>query len=165
MKSLSLVEESDEFTELRDLANNEKPLVVHIRLGDYKSESEFGILDGDYYREAIYRVLKPDKKIWVFTNEEELARRILPVEFSHMTRWITDVRLSSSETLELMRYGSGFVLGNSTFSWWAAYLNYSGSNLIVAPEPWFKSTDSPKHLIPEHWITVPAKYLNQKEIA
>ena len=159
MQSLRLRDESIEFKLLRDLALKEKPLVVHIRLGDYKAESEFGILDGTYYRKAIEQILVGDTKIWVFTNEEALARQIFPNEFSKNVRWVTDPSLSSSQTLELMRYGSGFVIGNSTFSWWGAVLNYSGSHRIVAPFPWFKLTESPRALLPEHWITVPASYL------
>jgi len=159
MKSLRLVDENSEFKQLCDLAKEEKPLVVHLRLGDYKSESDFGILSGDYYREAIRRVLGANENIWVFTNEEELANEIFPKEYSHMVRWITDGTLSSSQTLELMRHGASFVIGNSTFSWWAAFLNHSGSDRVVAPSPWFQSTTSPKDLIPKNWIKVPAQYV------
>ena len=159
MESLRLREEGIEFRSLRDLALKEKPLVVHIRLGDYLAESEFGILDVNYYRKAIQKVLAADDKIWVFTNDEMLARQIFPKEYSQYVRWVTDTKLSSSQTLELMRYGTSFVIGNSTFSWWGALLNYSHSDRIVAPTPWFKSTESPRALIPPHWVTVPASYL------
>jgi glycosyltransferase involved in cell wall biosynthesis len=159
MKSLKLVDENSEFKNLCNLAKEEKPLVVHLRLGDYKSESDFGILSGDYYREAIGRVLEADEKIWIFTNEEELANQIFPKEYSHKVRWITNGTLSSSQTLELMRHGTSFVIGNSTFSWWAAFLNHSGSDRVVAPSPWFRSTESPQDLIPKNWIKVPSQYI------
>jgi glycosyltransferase involved in cell wall biosynthesis len=159
MKSLKLVDENSEFKKLCNLAKEEKPLVVHIRLGDYKSESDFGILSGDYYRGAIERVLEANENIWVFTNEEELANQIFPKEYSHRVRWITDSNLSSSQTLELMRHGASFVIGNSTFSWWAAFLNHSGSDRVVAPSPWFQSATSPQDLIPKNWMEVRAQYI------
>ena len=161
MQSLRLVDESVEFKVLRDTALLEKPMVVHIRLGDYKAESDFGILSGDYYREAVGRLIGTAKTIWVFTNEEELAKKIFPAEYSENVRWVTQTGLSSSQTLELMRYGSSFVIGNSTFSWWSAILNYSGTTQVVAPSPWFKSTESPRDLIPKAWIQVEASFLKE----
>jgi glycosyltransferase involved in cell wall biosynthesis len=162
MQSLHLVDESLEFKVLRDAAVRDKPMVVHIRLGDYKAESDFGILSGDYYREAIGRLIGSTEKIWVFTNEEDLAREIFPVEYSQNVRWVAQSELSSSQTLELMRYGTSFVIGNSTFSWWAAILNHNNSLQVVAPKPWFKSTESPRDLIPDSWIQIEAKYLAEK---
>jgi hypothetical protein len=154
MKSLRLVDETSEFKKLLNLAKEEKPLVVHIRLGDYKSESDFGILSGDYYREAIGRVLEANENIWVFTNEEELANQIFPKEYSHKVRWITDGTLSSSQTLELMRHGASFVIGNSTFSWWAAKLARDESAQVVAPSPWFRSAPTHLELLPSNWLTI-----------
>jgi hypothetical protein len=42
------------------------------------------------------------------------------------------------------------VIGNSTFSWWAAYLNENQTN-IVAPRKWFKGREDPSELMPPHW--------------
>jgi len=46
LQSLSISDENPKLTELRSLALIEKPLIVHVRLGDYKNENSFGILPG-----------------------------------------------------------------------------------------------------------------------
>jgi hypothetical protein len=56
-----------------------------------------------------------------------------------------------------MRNMKGYVIGNSTFSWWAARLKYDHSAVVVAPVPWFKSMNDPEGLIPGDWITIEAE--------
>jgi hypothetical protein len=53
-----------------------------------------------------------------------------------------------------MRLGEGYVIANSTFSWWGAYLSRSSNPLIIAPRPWFSKVESPRDLIPDSWLTI-----------
>ena len=40
--------------------------------------------------------------------------------------------------MQLMSLSKYIVISNSTFSWWAAWLNYEKKNKIIAPKFWFK---------------------------
>jgi hypothetical protein len=53
-----------------------------------------------------------------------------------------------------MRYFSGYVISNSTFAWWAAFLRHNQEVPVYAPDPWFKMINDPKMLIPENWNKV-----------
>jgi len=155
LKQLKLKNPSTEIAVYQELALRELPLVVHIRLGDYENQDGFGIPSAKYYSDGISsQWLSGDyKKIWVFTNDMEKASHYLPSEYLPYVRWIPAISNSSSETLEVMRLGRGYVIGNSTFSWWGAFLSYSLNPKIVAPDPWFISANSPKDIIPTTWDT------------
>jgi hypothetical protein len=130
------------------------PIIVHIRLGDYKNEDGFGIPSKKYYERAIrhLRQIAIDAPIWYFSDEPELARKYLGARCPDGF-WFEDDLRSSCQLLEIMRHGSGYVIGNSTFSWWAAFLRKNQSAPVVSPVPWFRN-NSPVDLIPQNWLQI-----------
>jgi hypothetical protein len=158
LMNLELVQPSDQFEKYQQLAEIEKPLVVHIRLGDYLNETSFGIPSLKYYQTAITELFDPNthKKIWVFTNDQCGAERIFPKEFINQVRWIPNVADSAAETLEVMRLGNDYVIGNSTYSWWGAFLSKNEKASVIAPLPWFKDSMEPNLLCPPNWKRIKA---------
>lgn len=158
MRGLKLKEESSEVAEYRNLAEMEEPLIVHIRLGDYKKEDAFGIPNVEYYRSAIkdQLQLKHYRKIWAFSDEPELAKDVLRDFNPDFIRWIPEIANSTAQTFEVMRYGRGYVIANSSFSWWGAALSYNLDARVIAPLPWFKKMKEPAYLIPAQWTRLPA---------
>jgi hypothetical protein len=158
LKSMKLVQENLKIREFRELAKVESPIIVHFRFGDYKKEKSFGIPNSNYYQKTIDQLVKkfPTSKIWVFSDEMEVAEKAYPREFASKTRWITDKELSSAETLEVMRLGNSYVIANSTFSWWAAILSVTENPTVFCPEPWFQIENEPIDLIPLDWNRVTA---------
>jgi hypothetical protein len=166
LKELKLTENSVLVNYYIDLAKIERPLVVHLRLGDYKSENNFGILSPEYYESAITELLAKGiyRKVWIFSDEPELAGRILPLSITSHARWIPELEGSAAKTLEVMRHGHGYVIGNSTFSWWAAFISHTDSPIVIAPDPWFMNLSTPQDLIPPHWQLKPSSFLNKSQI-
>ncbi len=155
MKSMTLASSGRELNELKKLAPSEEPLVVHVRLGDYRNEPTFGLLTKEYYAEALelHRRLNSINRIWVFSDEISFAKDLIPTEWHDRIRWIHEVDQSTAATFEAMRLGTGYVIANSTFSWWAAMLSHNNP-LVVAPEPWFVGQSQPLGLIPSNWATI-----------
>jgi hypothetical protein len=147
---------AQEIIKFTELAQVEKPLVVHIRLGDYKNEPNFGLASKSYYEFAVKKLWGSNafEKIWVFSDEPELAASYFPKEFLSHLRWIPEILGSAALTLEVMRLGQGYVIGNSTYSWWGAYLSRSHNPPVIAPDPWFASLVDPIDLIPLRWNRV-----------
>ena len=140
------------------LAKSEKPIILHLRLGDYRNENSFGIPNPDYYKRSLDYILKlnSNNKVWIFSDETDSALDFLPQEYLDHYKLIDTRNLDSAQTLEIMKYGISYVIGNSTFSWWAATLSKTNSPIVVAPCPWFKSLEEPESLIPNNWIRVSA---------
>lgn len=158
MREIRLKEESLLVAEYKLRAAVENPLIVHIRLGDYKTESAFGIPDSNYYFAAINQEFRTGLygKIWAFSDEPALAKDVLKDFDSNLIRWIPEISGSTSQTFEVMRCGKGYVIANSSFSWWAAMLTYNLEATVIAPLPWFKDMNEPIYLIPPHWKRLPA---------
>jgi glycosyltransferase involved in cell wall biosynthesis len=144
-----------------DIARIENPIVVHFRFGDYLSEDNFGIPGIEYYREALASLdvnSTSERKLWIFSDDINRAKEVVSELVDRECRYFSGDMLSSAETLEVMRLGTDYVMANSTFSWWAAYLSHSKDARIVAPIPWFKGLTEPTDLIPPNWIRIPAYF-------
>jgi glycosyltransferase involved in cell wall biosynthesis len=133
-------------------------IAIHIRLGDYLNEDSFGIPDESYYLKAIEMI--PNTKnffIDLFTNSPELVFEYYPnlpwerIEVRHSDEE------SSIDVLSRMTKYKYLVIGNSTFSWWAAYLSRF-SDIVVYPAPWFKDLESPSMLCHPSWSPCDATF-------
>jgi hypothetical protein len=160
MMEIELKFDSPDLESFKILAEIEKPIIVHVRLGDYLFEKNFGTLSEEYYKESIEKIMQSGKckSIWLFSDEIEKARNFLPNNMDIPLRLIENVGNSTSVTFEVMRLGYGYVIANSTFSWWAAYLAKNPSVEIIAPKPWFKGMSEPLDLIPRDWQRVKVIY-------
>jgi hypothetical protein len=130
-------------------------VVVHIRLGDYRLESNayIGILSTKYYELCLNYIEKNniEKDIYVFSDEIDLAKSIFSEVFPEKTNWVKPVgEHDPIEVLKVMSLAGGFIIGNSSFSWWAAYMS-ENCEFVLAPTKWFKSAKDPNDLIPPSW--------------
>lgn len=151
---------SSEFEYFSKIAGNTEILVVHVRRGDYRKENTFGLLSRDYYRKAIELATQQKKydEIWIFSDELQSAREIVPKDFHKNLRYPEEMIHDRSETFELMRLGSGYVIANSSFSWWAATLSKSPNCHVISPTPWFSGRPSPSDLYPKNWMLVGSEF-------
>lgn len=130
-----------------------KILALHIRLGDYATEPKIGMLSEQYYVSTLeyFERTKPIDEIWLFSDEPDRALTYVPQRLKSILKVIPN--LPAADTLELMREADYYIISNSTFSWWGAFLSKSKESFVVAPTPWFKLMKSPRDIIPINWIS------------
>lgn len=160
MSNLKLKEHSPEYEEYKKLSIIEKPLIVHVRLGDYKSEADFGLLDPQYFADILNDNWSSGifNKIWVFSDEILTAQEYFKEFPQENFRFIQDVGKSTSVTFEVMRLGHGYIIGNSSFSWWSAFLSRNSNPSVTAPSPWFKNLPEPLDLFPPGWTLCESRW-------
>ncbi|GAC1423995.1 MAG: alpha-1,2-fucosyltransferase [Flavisolibacter sp.] len=131
---------------------------VHIRKGDYaKSEiaDYHGVLGIDYYHSG-HQVMKknyPNCKFYVFSEDLHWAKKNFP--FSDTIFVSQNLTLSPIEDFYLMSQCKHNIIANSSFSWWAAWLNNNPSKVVIAPKKWFNNgPKDTQDLIPQEWITI-----------
>jgi hypothetical protein len=158
---LKLLEPSQSFKEWEQRALSEKPLVMHIRRGDYSKTPSLGMLSTDYYQQAISaardRSGKANPKFWIFSDDAEFAQALVTeigVEGLVISR---GTNLRPAEELGLMTLGSGHVLANSSFSWWGASMS-SISEFVIYPDKWFRGIEDPADLVAPTWIPSPSSW-------
>lgn len=140
----------------RTLIQKENPIILHIRLKDYREEPEIGILSKNYFLQALSLLEEKNikSKVWIFTDEPCSVDAQLTVPSNFEVKIFSDLSLTPAETLQLMRHGSAFIISNSTFSWWSAYLRHNKDSKVIMPYPWFKNLPSPNGIAPIDWIKI-----------
>lgn len=123
---------------------NTNSVGIHVRRGDYISSKLFkGICSIDYYREAI-RELNKGKKIYsffIFSDDIEwCTKNLLPLLDGNNVLFVTEnTGENSFWDMVLMTYCKNLIIANSSFSWWAAFLNTTKGKIIV-PKTWCNSS-------------------------
>lgn len=145
-----------ESQELFDEIKNTNSLCVHLRRM-HGGGSFHGKYDMEYYKNGIKRITetKTIDKIYVFSDDIKWCKE--NIKFFQPTFFVEEkyAGVKAEGHLILMSACKHFVISNSTFSWWAAWLARDENKIVVAPQKWFKnsSTDT-KDLIPETWIRI-----------
>jgi len=112
-------------------ANSDEVTMVHIRRGDYVGLSSHGILTTDYYE----RATKNRTNLVVFSDDIAWCRSL---PFLANARFVDEP--VDYIALYLMSQFGSFILSNSTFSWWAAWLSRSQNKSVLVPDRWFGPT-------------------------
>lgn len=103
---------------------------LHLRQGDYKkSQAIHPILTLDYFSKAI-DLLGEYSKLYIVSDSE------LPDSFNFPNCEVVNTKNDYLDFC-IMANCNHNIIANSTFSWWAAYLNNSENKKVIAPKTWF----------------------------
>ena len=156
------------FTFKNELSPNSSSLVeqilktnsisIHVRRGDYVKSSNYkGICDLDYYGRAIKKAkeLITNPRFFIFSDELSWCKsNLAPLVGDVQTVYVDgNTGINSSDDMRLMSFARCNILANSSFSWWAAYLNQRCDRLAIAPPKWVNEVES-KDVYLESWIKV-----------
>ena len=156
----SLPKDTAEITDRIQVPNN--VVAVHIRRGDYTSNSEtnqiHGLCSPEYYCKALKTVadrvtcelelfLFTDDPVWVRENFDTQGMSATVMDFpDHIT--------SPWHDLHLMLLCKHHIIANSSFSWWGAWLS-EGNGMTIAPKQWFAEKSLTQNSpVPMSWITL-----------
>lgn len=130
------------------------PLIaIHIRRGDYLLCSHILTnLSLNYYKDA-FRLLDQQipgsKRFLVFSDDLPWCHKFLPVSFPDRDFMFTQGHDEITDLLLLTKV-DGYILANSTFSWFGWYLNQRAYQVpVIAPRKWFVT--QPSTILSEHF--------------
>jgi hypothetical protein len=134
------------------IAGVENPVAIHIRRGDFlKNSGNHHNLSITYYEKAL-SMFGADRNAIIFSDDPQWCKD--QKAFSD-DRFLVSEGNSSYIDLCLMSLCSDFIIANSTFSWWGAWLANKGK--VIAPSVWFGPNNAHldiKDLYPEGWEVI-----------
>lgn len=138
----------------------ETAVAIHIRhFKDLKHPNQGNVQD-EYYLRAIqyYKQIIPNAQFYIFSDNPESALKRF-FRNNQSCYLISNLLSNSNEIKELFlmsrfRY---FIIANSTFSWWGAWLSTQNDKVVIAPGEVVDSGEGCwgfEGLIPSNWITI-----------
>lgn len=151
------------------LPDNKEFVSIHVRRGDYllPQHHHFCILGLDYYNEAISHFIDDLERYHfvVFSNDIEWCKENL-IEGDMVTfmqpgeedfGWAAPSE-TGIEDLIMMSLCHHNIIGNSSYSWWAAFKNKNKDKRVICPKNYLRDYSPFRHIngnyYPQEWIAI-----------
>ena len=128
---------------------------IHIRRGDYllpENQSFFSKCSISYYKNSILKLSKlidlENHCFYIFSDDIDWCKRNIKLKYKTIFRDNYD----EVEDFLFMSNCENNIISNSTFSWWAAYLNNYKYKRVIAPEEWYIDKKITNNFYPKSWI-------------
>jgi hypothetical protein len=138
---------------------NQKIVVIHIRRTDYKTALAYLNLGGDdlclpigYYHHIIQEIHHEDNFYVILSDDIDSVKN----EFDYLEHKYFSIENEIND-FQLMMNADVCIIANSTFSWWAAYLNPKLHKVIYCPKHFLgflSGIDFPTAIYPHEWKQV-----------
>lgn len=143
----------DEEQDIHQKIKASNAICLHVRRGDYIGNKLHPVCDISYYQQAINLIAEKVENPYFFIFSDDISW----CENNVSTDWQHEF-VNTGETwrdFRLMSYCKHFIIANSSFSWWAAYLGKDEDKIVISPKKWFKNIDyCTKDLRPEMWLAI-----------
>ena len=118
----------------KNILDRDNVVAIHLRRGDYLNfPDHHPVMDLNYFINAIEKFPK-DSTFVLFSDDIEWCRN----NFQKIDKEFFIIEGQSDvEDFTMMTMCDHNCISNSTFSWWAAWLNDNPNKIVVAPDNWF----------------------------
>ena len=141
--------------------NSTNSISIHIRRGDYVNDPTthqyHGICDLHYYQKAISLLTQENDEftLFFFSDDSEWVKEQFG-DLPYAKQFIDhNTGENSWKDMLLMSLCKNNIIANSSFSWWAAWLNANPDKKVIAPKKWFTLSEEKMNtsdLTPPEWI-------------
>ncbi|MES2425913.1 MAG: alpha-1,2-fucosyltransferase [Bacteroidota bacterium] len=137
-------------------------VAIHVRRSDYITppgiSKIYHTCTVEYYQKAISAILDrfADIDFFVFSDDIKWAEGNLKTERAsiHFIHRNLDADWLDMYLMSICKHN---IIANSTFSWWAAWLNANVNKNIIAPSKWFEIVPpgfNINYLYPKEWVKI-----------
>ena len=130
--------------------------VINVRRGDYLYYPNYHpVVSPEYIFKALHLV--PSKQYIIASDDIPWCKEHLNLPNAiYLEGW------KSHEQLWIMAMCHHFIISNSSFSWWAAYLSRHPWKTVIAPETWFgpEAPQNWSYMYCKDWTILPSYFNN-----
>ncbi|MHB8130908.1 MAG: alpha-1,2-fucosyltransferase [Mobilitalea sp.] len=147
---------------MSDQIRNSNAVALHVRWFDALGDTSNHNLSSGYYRSAITLIESKIKspRFFLFSDNPKAAFENLDLPKDRVTV-VTCNQIDKTvyADLWLMAQCRHFIIANSTFSWWGAWLGTNPEKIVISPADQIRGISwwGFRGLIPEPWIKIPAR--------
>ena len=130
---------------------NSNSVCIHVRRKDYLG-TDYEVVDVNYYKKAFDIIKSKYSKLNFFIFSDDIKWCKENLTFIPNSTFCSYTLLNDFHLMTLCKH---FIIPNSTFCWWAAYLsnNDNNSKTVIIPSKWHKTNNNLlKNGSPEKWI-------------
>jgi hypothetical protein len=134
-------------------------ICLDVRRTDYvtlqASIEMHGFVGKEYYAQGLAVIVPRLARPHIFVTSDEIEWCQANLHFEHPTTFLGHEHdgYKFGNKLTLMSRCKHFLIPNSTFAWWAAWLNSSPDKIVVGPRNWFRDPNiDTSDMIPQGWI-------------
>ncbi len=135
-------------------------VMVHVRHGDYLSHLSYHyVLNIEYYLAAMKRIHNqfPNAHFFVFSDDIAWCQKNFPKEYKITFIISSNDPDANIQEIFLMSHCKHYIIANSSFSWWGAWLRRRLDGLVFAPQRWIADAKlNLDDLLPPDWQRLPA---------
>lgn len=142
-----------------DRLTAEPSIGIHIRRGDYvtnsKATAAHGLLPATYYISAVeeLRATCPEARVFVFSDDPTWVETNILQALGNAESITHNFGANSYRDMQLMTQCDALVIANSSFSWWAGWLNDRPGKSVIAPLQWFNDLGlDGSAIVPSNWL-------------
>jgi len=124
---------------------------IHVRRTDYVTSNGYHPVQPISYFYSGIEAIGDYNKLYVFSDEIDWCKTNLKFD-----RMVFMEGRTGIEDMRLMSFCKHNIIANSSFSWWAAWLNQNPNKKVIAPSKWFgpQANLHTGDIIPAEWITI-----------
>ena len=137
--------------------NISNDICLNVRRADHLNSKELNVMSSEYYEKSIQYFLKKNSnsKFFIFSDDIEWCRKKFKdtKKFKVISHEYAGKKFKNY--LYLMSKFKNFIIPNSTFAWWGAWLSVNKDKIVIVPKKWSgidpeKEIDTPL----KEWIKI-----------
>ena len=154
----------EDFTFKKDVVENCKevmeelsePIALHVRRTDYVEKSQdHPPCSMKYYHEALKR-FHEKRPVVIFSDDVKWCKE---QDIFKPDRFLVSETDNNIYDMCMMTMCDDYIIANSSFSWWGAWLSHNPNPTVIAPKKWFGDTgytakNNTEDICPDRWVRI-----------